>query len=196
MTRYIWDVVSDNVLMEKDEAGATTAVYTQEPGQFGELISQRRNGQTSYYHYDGQGSTRALTDEIGAVTDTYTYSAFGEEVEKTGTTVNPYRYIGSRGYQYNEETGDYYVRARTYEPTIARWLSVDPLGFVDSTDRYVYVQNQPVDAFDLSGLACVLPPRPPHSCTQKAICRFVNLYSRKKPLVQQSDSQLHAPRDC
>jgi len=154
MTRYIWDVVSDNVLMEKDEAGATTAVYTQEPGQFGELISQRRNGQTSYYHYDGQGSTRALTDENGNVTDTYTYSAFGEEVEKTGTTVNPYRYIGSRGYQYNEETNDYYIRERIYEPAVARWLSVDPIGFASSrTNLYAYVRNAPVSFVDPSGLA-------------------------------------------
>jgi len=50
-TEYIWDVVTDNVMMEKDGAGSTQAVYTQEPSQYGRLISQRRGANTSYYHY-------------------------------------------------------------------------------------------------------------------------------------------------
>ncbi len=32
-TRYIWDPVNDTYLMEKDAAGSTTAVYTNEPGR-------------------------------------------------------------------------------------------------------------------------------------------------------------------
>jgi len=130
MTRYIWDVVSDNVLMEKDEAGATTAVYTQDPGQFSELISQYRGGKTSVYHYDGQGSTRQLTDENENVTDTYTYDAFGEEVAKTGTTVNPFGYKGAIGYSTNPETGDIYIpwAGQCYEPTIAALLSPNLAG--------------------------------------------------------------------
>jgi hypothetical protein len=32
--------------------------------------------QTSYYVHDGHGSTRALTDQTGNVTDTYDYDAF------------------------------------------------------------------------------------------------------------------------
>ena len=70
-TEYIWDVVTDNVMMEKDGAGSTQAVYTQEPSQYGRLISQRRGSQTSYYHFDGNGNTRALTDASQNVTDTY-----------------------------------------------------------------------------------------------------------------------------
>jgi hypothetical protein len=46
---------------------------------------------TSYYLQDGQGSTRALTSNSGAVTDTYTYSAYGELLDRTGTTVNAYQ---------------------------------------------------------------------------------------------------------
>ena len=67
-TKYIWDPVSDNVLMESDENDVTTAVYTHEPGEFGSLISQRRGSTASYYHYDAQGSTRALTDSTETVT--------------------------------------------------------------------------------------------------------------------------------
>jgi hypothetical protein len=39
-THYIWDMVND--LMEKDDTGATTAAYTNEPVRYGKLISQRR----------------------------------------------------------------------------------------------------------------------------------------------------------
>ena len=66
------------VLAERDgDTGALLASYT-----YGDdLISQTRQGVTSYYHYDGQMSTRQLTDDPATgpavVTDTYTYDAFG-----------------------------------------------------------------------------------------------------------------------
>ena len=53
VTHYIWDEVNDTLLMEKDEVGNTIAEYTHEPGQYGPLISQHRNGQTRYHNYDG-----------------------------------------------------------------------------------------------------------------------------------------------
>jgi len=155
MTRYIWDVVSDNVLMETDDAGETTAVYTQEPDLYGELISQHRDGQTTYYHYDGEGNTRAVTDENQNVVETATYSAFGEVVEKTSSVVNPFGYKGALGYYTNGGTNDIYVRARTYEPTIGRWLSLDPLWFLDVANRYAFVQNSPITLRDPSGLMTV-----------------------------------------
>ena len=87
VTRYIWDTVNDNVLMQKDENGDTSAVYTHEPGLRGNLISQRRGENTSFYHYDGLGSTVALTNESEEVTDTYLQRAYGEPVSTTGSTV-------------------------------------------------------------------------------------------------------------
>ena len=153
MTRYIWDVVSDNVLMETDDAGETTAVYTQEPDRYGELISQHRDGQTSYYHFDGEGNTRALTDANQNIVETATYSAFGEVVEKTSSIVNPFGYKGALGYYTNGETNDIYVRARTYEPSIGRWFSIDPISFLSGDPMlYLYARNSPIGVTDPSGL--------------------------------------------
>ena len=45
---------------------------------------------TSYYLYDGLGSTRQLISTNGAVTDSYGYSAFGEMTAHTGNTANPF----------------------------------------------------------------------------------------------------------
>ena len=125
-TRFVWDMRRnrDSYLMEKDGAGATKAVFTNEPAPYGRLISQRRGGETRFYHYDGQHSVRALTDENGDVTDTATYTAFGKKVASTGTTVNPFGYKGALGYHTDSPTGDIYVRARVYQPSIARWLSL------------------------------------------------------------------------
>jgi len=152
VTNYFWDMESDNVLMESDEAGVTTAVYTHEPGQYGKLISQYRGGETSFYHFDGQGSTRALTDPSQNVTDTYVYDAWGEEVASTGTTVNPFQWIGAVGYYRNPETATYYIRARAYAPETGRWLSRDPIGFAgNDRNLYEYVNSRPMIGVDPTG---------------------------------------------
>ena len=152
MTYYYWDEVNDNLFGEEDENGEVSASYTHEPGLYGELIAQERDGETRYYNYDGLGNTVELTDENQNVTDTYEYSAFGEEVARTGTTENSFRYKGAMGYYTNSDTNDIYVRARTYEPRVARWLSFDPLEFSDGVNRYEYASNSPVNFIDANGL--------------------------------------------
>ena len=111
VTNYIWDELNDTVLMETDGSGNPTAVYTNEPGQFGGLISERQGGQSKYYHYDGLGSTRQLTNSNGQVTDSYLYDAFGNTIQSTGTSVVPYHFVGRQGYYFDQELGEYYVRA-------------------------------------------------------------------------------------
>jgi RHS repeat-associated protein len=97
--------------------------------------------------FDALGSTDRLTDSAGDTTDNYTYEAYGEVIASTGTTENPYRYVGRLGY-YDNGDGSLYVRARHYQPTTARWLSVDP---VPTEPRYVYVNGMPVMRTDGSG---------------------------------------------
>jgi len=163
-TKYIWDEEDDVVSMEKDENGATTAVYTHEPGLHGELISQRRGETTSYYHYDGLGSTVALTNESEEVTDTYRYKAYGEPVAATGSTVNPFRWVGSRGYYWGEELRQYSVRARHYDPATSQFISRDPIGFAaGDANLYRYVFNAPLLRTDPTGNAGFYDSRNPHT---------------------------------
>lgn len=151
ITNYYWDVDTDNVVLEEDENGNTIAEYTQEPNVYGELIAQERDSQASFYNFDGQGSTRELTDQNQNVTDTYEYTAFGEEIAHTGTTQNPLRFKGAHGYYTNSDTNDVYVRARMYKPTVGRWLSLDTLEFLDGPNQYCYVHNAPVVFVDPAG---------------------------------------------
>ena len=134
--RFVWDEVSDNVLLETDETDTVTARYCQRPERFGELLFQDRSGTKSFFHYDGNSSTCNLTDSSESVTDTTLYTAFGEEVSSSGSTTNPFGYKGAVGYYTNESTSDIYVRNRSYEPVVGRWMSKDPLGFIDGTTLY------------------------------------------------------------
>jgi RHS repeat-associated protein len=150
-TNYIWDFATDSYLMEKDDGGNTTAVYTTEPAQYGKLVSQRRGNTTSYYHFDAQSSTRQLTDGSGDVTDSYTYSAFGEIVATSGATVNAFLYGGSVGYSLVSQLSASYVRRRVLLSAVGRWMSLDGAGFVDGMNRYGYAMMNPVSRLDPSG---------------------------------------------
>ena len=49
-------------------------------------------------------------------------------------------------------TGLYYVRARWYDPTLERFVSEDPIGLAGGINPYAYVENDPVNHTDPSGL--------------------------------------------
>ncbi|MCP4712569.1 MAG: RHS repeat-associated core domain-containing protein, partial [Planctomycetes bacterium] len=140
-------------LEEKDNAGNLQVEYIHGD----DLISQNRNSGTSYYHYDGLGGTRALTDEVSAVTDTYTYEAFGALIAQTGDTPNNYLFAGE---QYDPNAGFYYLRARYYAPGIGRFVTQDPwMGNTYdpvSLHKYLYANGNPINRIDPSGEATLL----------------------------------------
>jgi RHS repeat-associated protein len=149
--KFLWD--EQNYLAETDAANDTQAVYTNEPQVYGNLVSQRRSSATSWYHYDALGSTRQLSNASQAITDTYLYDAWGSLLAQTGTTLNPFRYVGQSGYYFDLDPATYYIRARIYQPTIARWWSVDPLEIAPIVGEYYYSLNSPILLRDASGLA-------------------------------------------
>lgn len=151
-TSYIWDPLNDSYLMETDKNGATTAVYTQESAQYGGLVSQRQGTDTNYVHQDVLGSTRVLSDEGGAVIDTFIYDSWGKEIDRTGTTDTYFRWIGRAGYYFDQATNTYYVRARRYCSQTVRWLSGDPILSDPGQSPYMYCSNSPSRHIDPAGL--------------------------------------------
>ena len=128
--KFVWDPAADAYLAEFNGSNVLQATYSQEPVQFGRAISQRRSTTSSWYHTDALGSTQALSNSSQVTSDTYLYDAWGNPITSTGTTVNPFRWVGNVGYYFDSDTGLYYIRARTYQPTIARWTSADPLFYM------------------------------------------------------------------
>ncbi|MEM9121110.1 MAG: RHS repeat-associated core domain-containing protein [Cyanobacteria bacterium P01_F01_bin.56] len=118
-----------------------------------DLISQTRAEDTSYYQVDGLGSTRVLTDELGNVTDTYDYDAFGNLIDSSGGTKNSYQFAGE---QYDENLDNYYLRQRYYDQQLGVLISQDFFeGLTEvprSLHKYAYVFNDPVNTTDPTGL--------------------------------------------
>ncbi|MEJ2216017.1 MAG: RHS repeat-associated core domain-containing protein, partial [Gemmatimonadota bacterium] len=55
------------------------------------------------------------------------------------------------------ETGLYYMRARYYDPDLARFISEDPIGLAGGINPYVYAGNNPLTHRDPSGLTQQAP---------------------------------------
>src|SRR5207245_7285073 len=117
-----------------------------------DLLAMQRGGVTSFYLFDGQMSTRQLTDALQNVTDTYDFDAFGNLSNKSGSTENNYLYTGE---QYDANVGFYYLRARYYDPASGRFISQDSVDgnpFEPMTlHKYTYAHNNPINGRDPSG---------------------------------------------
>jgi RHS repeat-associated protein len=151
--RYVQDVNSNlpNVIAETDGSGNITAYYVYGLG----LVSMiKSDGATYYYHFDSRGSAIALTDTSQNVTDQYAYDPFGKATNSTGSTVQPFKYVGRYGLM-DEGNGLTYIRARYYSPELGRFITKDPLTGKEndsqSLNRYIYAVNNPVGLVDVSG---------------------------------------------
>jgi len=162
-TNYLWDEASTygDVVAETNGSGTLTASYVLgasscgcggEQGPAADILAQAHGGALSYVLADGQGSTRALADGAGTLTDTYRYDAYGTLLARTGSTADSFLYTGQ---QYDAATGLYDLRARYYRPTTGRFLSRDTLApdpqQPEQADRYAYVGGHPITMQDPSG---------------------------------------------
>ncbi len=106
-----------------------------------------------YYHADGLGSVRALTDGAGAVVQTYETDEFGVPTEVAGSRTQAFQYTGE---QRDGESGLVYLRARMYEPQLGRFLQRDPVSGYKrspaSLHRYAYARANPCTLVDPTGL--------------------------------------------
>lgn len=149
VTKYLVDTNNDlaQVIAETDDNNNLKAYYTRGL----ELISQERDNE-NYYLYDWEGNVRSLLDNSGNATDNYSYDAFGNITEKSGSTENNYYYNGE---QYDSNTGFYYLRARYMNPQTGIFITMDPYSgsIFDpvSLHKYLYANANPVMNSDPTG---------------------------------------------
>lgn len=149
-TRFLVDKNRDySQIIEEYSPGVVHASYVH--GR--DLISQLRGSAPSFYHVDGLGSTRALTNADADLIDLYDYSAFGEIVERAGHTPNDFLYAGEL---FDSDLNLVYLRSRYFDPAIARFVSMDEFNGIlrapATLHKYGYALNQPVNSVDPSGL--------------------------------------------
>jgi|GEM_PF-4867087 len=104
-----------------------------------------------HHHYDGLGSTKALTDANQNIQSSTIYDAWGNILQANGTITNPYLYVGELGYYGDGDAGMYLLTQRWYNPVIGRFVVRDPSGPRDVV-RYTYGLNNPLTMTDPSGL--------------------------------------------
>jgi len=141
-TRYVGS------LAETDASGTITAYYVYGYG----LISKITPSNESYfYHFDGIGSTVAITDSSGAIVNKYSYDEHGKVLNQEEAIPNPFKYVGRFGVM-DEGNGLLYMRARYYDPEVGSFISKDPIGFGGGLNLYAYVANNPIRFTDPLGL--------------------------------------------
>ncbi|MCP5094762.1 MAG: hypothetical protein GY943_04340, partial [Chloroflexi bacterium] len=154
-THFIYDT-QYRVIEERDNSEALIATYTYGKGM-DELLLMERGGNDYYYHRDALGSITEVSDATGTIVEQYEYDVYGEvtiydgsDNVLTATAIdNPYLFTGRR---YDAESGNYYYRARHYNPEMGRFLSEDPLGFGSGDyNLYRYVFNNPLNLLDPTG---------------------------------------------
>jgi RHS repeat-associated protein len=109
-------------------------------------------GARRYYHYDEMGNTVFLTDDAGAVTESYGITPYGESVSAAAETENPFLFQGAMGVM-RVAPGLYYMRARYYDAATARFLSPDPIQAMHpaAASPYVYAAGNPLMNVDPLG---------------------------------------------
>ena len=88
-----------------------------------------------------------VEEESRRVRNRYGYDAFGNMEYAEETVKNRFRYTSQ---QYDSVTGQYYLRARYYNPVIGRFLQEDTY-YGDGLNLYAYCRNNPVRYYDPSG---------------------------------------------
>jgi RHS repeat-associated protein len=123
-------------------------------------IAQAAGPENSFYLSDALGSVRQLTDAGGDVTLAKGYDPFGDAGSSIGNASTAYGFTGEA----MDISGLVYLRARYYSSVNGHFLTRDswqgdyykPL----SLNQWVYVEQNPVNFVDPSGLTPWTPPTP------------------------------------
>ena len=158
-TRYFYNYALGltPIMAERNESTLQVQrYYVWTPGgQLLYLIDATSGNAVRFFHYDRVGSTLALTAVNGSVTDAYVYSPYGMLLGHTGTSSQPFTYIGEFGVRGEAAANLYHMRARYYDPQSARFLTRDSrwpkLTDNRSLDPYTYAIENPLSFIDPSG---------------------------------------------
>ena len=151
---YLW--FGDRLVAEyHDGASSPTRRYRYAEREFAPL-SYSEEGTHYSVHSDYLNTPKALTNENGITVWKTVLSPYGQPTESRDVDGDGREVAFNMrfpGQYHDRETGLYYNRNRTYDPTTGRYLQSDPIG-LDGGDAnlYRYAASNPVSYYDPYGL--------------------------------------------
>lgn len=144
LVRFIFNQNREAVI-EEDNSGLNRLIRASE------LIAANSSADSArtYYHYasDEMGSTTHIVDEAGKVLNRYEYDAWGNITAQEEAVPNRFKFTGQ---QLDPVTQQYYLRARFYNPVVARFTQEDTYRG-DGLNLYAYCESNPIYYTDPSG---------------------------------------------
>ena len=154
---YNYSLSLNPIVAEKnDTTGQFLRYYIWTPeGSLLYMIDASAGNKVYYYHFDHLGSTLALTDSGGFVTDAYAYTPYGKLLQHSGNNPQPFTFVGRYGVRQEGVGGSFYqMRARYYDGATGRFLSPDSSwpGFEPQLlNPYSYAYSNPLHYVDIEG---------------------------------------------
>ena len=109
-----------------------------------------RNGDLSYYVFDGNKNVSEAIASNNDVAAHYEYAPFGALTVSRGASAeaNPFRFSSEYA---EDDTATVYYNYRHYEPVMGRWMSEDILGDIAGRNHYAFLENL-ISAVDHLGM--------------------------------------------
>ncbi len=162
----VFDATGQRVATQVGGSITNVLVYDAMGKLVAEYNSTTIQGGTQFIFDDHQGTPRAITNNAGAVIARHDYLPFGEDIPNNlGMRTSGQGYGGTEaarqkyaGMEKDEATGMAHTLWRKFDSLSARWTSPDPyagsmtLAEPQSFNRYTYVNNDPVNHVDPTGL--------------------------------------------
>lgn len=153
-TRYYYDEEAKLMAEAEVMSGKAELTYVYIYDLYGKLWARqdKQTGKLEYYQFNGHGDVVGLVDDTGQVLNQYTYDIWGGPLTTEETVPNVLLYAGE---YWDDTVGLQYLRARWYDPGMARFIGEDTyegeLNDPLSLNLYSYVSNNPLKYVDPSG---------------------------------------------